>query len=264
MSAFERSMIRLTWAAVIVSVLSALVFGGQLYEMIAGGTATDKLVRYSLVQANAAGDQADAAQQFSDTAEDINERMSDAVEQLEAAARNAKTGIGATQEAMRLDQRAWVSQTEIGPVPELDKPWDLIVFFRNTGKTPAQRVYVGCAAEPAINETAIRWGTPSHFEPEVVAPNAAAICILHPITQLGTTQPKVTQNILDALQREEIRVYVYGAVVYKDVFRQWHWATFCKSMSSDGKAWFACEKGNDTGDGKVPPKPFDRMTPKPN
>jgi hypothetical protein len=46
MSAFERSMLRLTWAAVIVSVLSALVFGGQLYEMITGGTATDKLVNY--------------------------------------------------------------------------------------------------------------------------------------------------------------------------------------------------------------------------
>jgi len=67
MSAFERSMVRLTWAAVIISLLSGAVFSGQLYEMISGGTQTDKLVGYAKVQANASSDQADAAQQFSDT-----------------------------------------------------------------------------------------------------------------------------------------------------------------------------------------------------
>jgi ABC-type transporter Mla subunit MlaD len=103
MSAFERTMIRLTRAGVIIGVITLLIFAGQLYEMIEGGTATDKLVDYSKVQANASSDQADAAQQFSDTAEDINGRMSDAVDQLQAAAANAKSGITATQDAMRLD-----------------------------------------------------------------------------------------------------------------------------------------------------------------
>jgi hypothetical protein len=47
MSAFERSMLRLTRAAVIISVLTGLIFAGQLYEMITGGTQTDKLVGYA-------------------------------------------------------------------------------------------------------------------------------------------------------------------------------------------------------------------------
>src|ERR1035438_7010908 len=105
MSSFERSMIRLTWAAVIISILSIIVFAGQLYEMIAGGTATDKLVEYTRAQANAGNDQADAAQQFSDTTEEINAGINSAVDQLESAANNAKASIQATQNAMRLEQR---------------------------------------------------------------------------------------------------------------------------------------------------------------
>jgi hypothetical protein len=58
--------------------------------------------------ADAATDQADAAQQVSDTAEEINNRMSDAVDQPTTATDHAKVSIQATQEAMRLDQGAWL------------------------------------------------------------------------------------------------------------------------------------------------------------
>ena len=61
MSAFERTTVRLTTAGVIIGVITLLIFAGQLYEMIEGGTATDKLVDYAKTQANASSDQADAA-----------------------------------------------------------------------------------------------------------------------------------------------------------------------------------------------------------
>jgi ABC-type transporter Mla subunit MlaD len=99
-------MIRLTWAAVLISLLSAIVFGGQLYEMISGGTATDKLVTYAQNQASAGSDIADAAQQFSDTADDTNEAIYGAVEQLEAAAKNTKDAVRNAQTSFHEEQRA--------------------------------------------------------------------------------------------------------------------------------------------------------------
>jgi hypothetical protein len=112
----ESLMTKLTGALVLVGLLQ---FGAaflqwktmdkQLGEMKSGGIDTHAL-------ANAASDQADAAQQFSDTAEDINGRMQDAVDQLEASANNAKASIHATQDALRLEQRAWVSASNFQTV----------------------------------------------------------------------------------------------------------------------------------------------------
>jgi hypothetical protein len=242
-------MLRLTWAAVIVSVLSALVFGGQLYEMITGGTATDNLVKYAGVQANASSDQADAAQQFSDTAEDINGRMSDAVEQLAAAAKNAKAGIGATQRAMRLDQRAWVVWKAIDGAPVLDKPWKIDTYFTNTGRTPAKNVKVFCRVQPAIDEAEVDFGA-AVFEKRatIIAPNDAnSFCPLNPLTI-----PKVTQDVLDTFSTKSKIEFNYGLITYDDIFGQKHWLSFCRSMDPDGRAWNACATHNDTGDGDPP------------
>ncbi len=110
MSAFERSMLRLTWAAVVISLVTGLIFAGQLYEMWQAGKQTDKLLSAASDlsgaasdTAAAAGDQVDAADNFSDSAEEINSGVSGAVIQLQSAANNAKKSIEATQEAMRLE-----------------------------------------------------------------------------------------------------------------------------------------------------------------
>jgi hypothetical protein len=156
MTGFERSMVRLTRYGLAVTVLTGIIFAGQLYEMITGGTQTDKLVGYARTQANSAGDQADAAQQFSDTAEDINGRMSDAVDQLEATTDNAKKALAASNKqskaaldasiaASRSDQRAYVTiGRPDGTVAEILWPKDetgnagLLVHFQNNGRLPAK------------------------------------------------------------------------------------------------------------------------------
>jgi hypothetical protein len=242
-------MIRLTRAGIIIGIVTGLIFAGQLYVMISGGTQTDKLVDYSKVQANAASDQADAAQQFSDTAEDINERMSEAVKQLEEAANNAKSSIGATQSAMRLDQRAWVVWKAISGVPTLDKPWRIDTYLTNTGKTPAKNVKVFCRAQPATDETKVNFGA-AVFETRatLIAPNDFnTFCSLNPMTI-----PKVTQEVLDTFSTKTKVEFVYGFVTYDDIFGQKHWLSFCRSMEPDGQAWNACSTHNDTGEGKPP------------
>jgi hypothetical protein len=242
-------MVRLTTYGLIVTIVTGVIFLGQLYEMISGGTQTDKLVNYSKVQANAASDQADAAQQFSDTSEDINNRISDAVDQLQDAASNAKAGIQATQDAMRLDQRAWVGVKGMEGTPQLNQPWQPHVVFTNTGRTPAKNVRMWCTLEPEY------LGTPFKFtksalgnQRTLIVPNQEPYCQME-----ATPAAKMDQPTLDSLNSGKLAVAVYGLVTYDDVFGDSHWLTFCKVIHTDGKAWDDCpEGGNDTGDGKKP------------
>jgi hypothetical protein len=47
MTGFERSMVRLTRFGLAITILTGIIFAGQLYEMISGGTQTDKLIGYA-------------------------------------------------------------------------------------------------------------------------------------------------------------------------------------------------------------------------
>ena len=164
MSAFERSTLNLTRIGLFVGVVTLLIFAGQLWEMSQSGQQTDKLIVAAKAlagaagdTATAAGDQVDAGNNFADSAEEINRGIVEAVDQLQAAAKNAKTSINATKEAMQLDQRAWVVMRGVGPAPELDKPWELHVLFTNTGKTPGKYLQLSCSAEAGENEHGLRW-----------------------------------------------------------------------------------------------------------
>jgi hypothetical protein len=105
MTAFERSMIRLTRYGLAVTVLTGIIFAGQLYEMITGGTATDKLVQYAKTQANAGSDISDAAQEFSDTAEEINSEISESRDALNATNKQNRAALNATLAEMRTQTR---------------------------------------------------------------------------------------------------------------------------------------------------------------
>jgi hypothetical protein len=135
------------WTDVAIVILTiGIVFFAlmQWLEMRGSGRQTDQLVSYAKAQADAARDQSDAAQQFSDTAEDINGGIADATDQLEAAANNAKRSIEATQDAMRLEQRAWVAlkPTATGPLYfNNEGAWlPINVVMTNIGHSPARYV----------------------------------------------------------------------------------------------------------------------------
>lgn len=170
---------------------------------------------------------------------------------IESSDKQSKATLQATQDQMRLDQRAWVVLRGIGPGPTLDQPWNLNAVFTNTGKTPAKNVEWSCVNEYAKDESSLkRWRLP-YANPTLLAPNDQKMCILHPVTT-----PKVTQPVLDVLKSSQVQLFVYGSVVYLDVFGQWHWLTFCQKLQPEGQAWDGCTKGDDTGDGRYPPPPF--------
>jgi hypothetical protein len=238
------------WIAMF-TVVMALVGLGTLYEIIEGGSDTHDL-------AVAAGKQADKMRDMSDAADKIRQAAEGMVAQEQRVADSAQASIQATRDAMRLEQRAWVVVKAIGPAPEADKAWNLRVIFTNTGRTPA-KFSNSCGVGPATNEKAIDWQVLKPFQGEgtLIVPNDQGFCTLHPVK--GT----LTKEMADYLASPEAHLYVFGAGIYQDIFRRWHWLTFCSSMTEGGKEWEACDNGNNTGDGKVPPPPFDKVV-KPN
>lgn len=254
MSGFERSMIRLTTAGIIIAILTGIVFLGQLYEMISGGTQTDKLVDYAKTQAQAADEIAQASDDFTDSAKWMEEHAKDAADAMQdsvdTASENTKTIIKNAQNTTRLDQRAWVVWKGVEGTPELDKTWVVKTYFTNSGKTPAKNVRVNCALIPAKEESELDFNRTAQSEPKptIIAPNdPTTYCPLNPLTI-----EKVTKDVLNIFASREKILFAYGFVTYNDIFGKEHWLTFCHAMEPDGKAWDACQGHNDTGDGKQP------------
>src|SRR6266849_1033448 len=144
MSGFERSMIRLTRAGVIIAVVTGFIFAGQLYEMYEGGTATDKLVQYAQTQSGAATKMATASEKFSTTSETaVTEFKKAAAESTKAAKEgvaSTKTSIENSQEAFRDDQRAWVGVGDVTVLQFDENKLKVQINLSNSGKTPALKV----------------------------------------------------------------------------------------------------------------------------
>jgi hypothetical protein len=101
MSAFERSMIRLTQAGVVVGIITLCIFGGQLYEMIEGGTQTDKIVT--------------ASQKIQSALTTANSQNADAVNKTLAQSQDAmnKTLIEMQKESSAMQKAALAASNQV-------------------------------------------------------------------------------------------------------------------------------------------------------
>jgi hypothetical protein len=158
MSAFERSIVRLTWAAVIISILSFLVFAGQLYEMISGGTQTDEIIT-AANGIKTAQDQLvlDNKQVLSDNRQALAEVLKENREELASALKQNRDALQTQTTASNGQLAAIQQQTEIGARPWLnisevalaggitinmkgEAQSAVHVVTQNIGKTPARAV----------------------------------------------------------------------------------------------------------------------------
>lgn len=250
MSAFERSIVRLTWAAVVISLLSFIVFGGQLYEMITGGTQTDKLVGYAKTQSESADEIAQASDDFTDSAYWMEEHMQDAANAMQENAdattqsvTDAEGSIRNAQNAFRDEQRAWVANIGmVMDVPEVGKPMQGYVTWINSGKTFARRVKPTChwisVAQPIDSEDALmKLAVPKVNESiGVLAPNAQYKTILR------------NQELIDETAKAQVGAwpqYIWGEVTYEDVFKRPHTTVFCSSRQGGTGEFLQCPFHND-------------------
>ena len=69
------------------------------------------------------------------------------------ATRTAKQGLELTKEMSQLDQRPWLAPIYIEGKPEADKPFQVSITLRNSGKTFAQKVEVCTICSTAVDES---------------------------------------------------------------------------------------------------------------
>lgn len=242
MTSFEKATLGWAKIAVLLSALAAAFVSAQWYEMRKGGKDTRALAQAADTQAKKMADMSTAADKIREAAQNL-------VIQDQRIADNAKASIQATQEVMRLDQRAWVVWKAIEGVPELDKTWTLKAYFTNSGKTPAKNVRVNCSLTPAKDESTLDFNKLAPVRnPAIIAPNdPTTYCELNPLKI-----NKINQDVLNIFSSKEATLFFYGFVTYNDIFGKEHWVTFCHAMAPDGKSWNVCGVNNDTGDGKKP------------
>jgi hypothetical protein len=243
---------KVEWPMIILTAIIAIATAANVIvywcESESSSKQTQKLIDTAKIQANAAGDQADAAQQFSDTAEDINGRMSDAVDQLTAAAENAKTSIKATQDALQLEQRAWVfiSAMQLKPLV-LNDPFTVEYLIKNEGKTPAT---------PRKEGRIFMWispGRPAGRLDDVAPTPEHRVGVIFPETVYGPSPISSTDNggqrVVQAgdiasynAKPPTLWIYIYGRLVYTDAFGKGHTTSFC-AVSNGTDLFGACPEG---------------------
>jgi hypothetical protein len=176
-----------------------------------------------------------------------NELLKISTDAATDAARAASKGL----EMARLDQRAWLAPFDIRGLPEENKPYNIIVFMKNTGKTFAKRVEIAMGADVVLKgqePTFYRLNEPAPADRSrgMIAPNAG-------FSAEYQVNPNVTSDELKIYDSGGKWIYVYGRISYKDIFNCDHWTKFC--LVYDGKSgYWPCkqEYANDADNGKCP------------
>jgi hypothetical protein len=261
MSAFERSMLRLTRAAVVISFLTAFVFAGQLYEMITGSTQTDKLIGYAQTQSTAASDIATASGDFTGSAYWMEQHMDDAAtaiqDSVDTADRNTRTTIQNAQAAFRQDQRAWVGVREVESKEFAEGSiWKVTVHFVNSGKSPARNVQI--SAMFITSDVPLRGPSEEHvkslvFRPaQSIAPGGSyheQIGQEIPAEPSTTSQKRGMQTLVSqyqAIKNKQLLLYYFGILKYDDVSGQHRETQYCILLANpDTKEAGFCDSFND-------------------
>jgi hypothetical protein len=147
-----------------------------------------------------------------------------------------------------LDQRAWVSLVDSTGTPELNKPFEIVLIARNSGKTFAKEFTSTSTVDPVPRGETPNFSKGSPITREsvsIVAPNGNYVMKLYPFKKSPTE--KLDQPSLDSMTSGDLTLFAYGRFDYRDVFGCPHWTIFCVRMTPHG-VWESCKTHNDADD----------------
>jgi hypothetical protein len=206
---------------------SANVADATLKEIRQGGTDTHDLASAAKDQASAAKTGADAAK----TSADNSARISKASDK----------SVSIAQEAMRLDQRAWVGPTKMQADIVEGKAFVFRMEIKNVGKTPA--LHVQAHTNPAF------WNSKEKIDDtKFLAWIPGAEQLLQPGQENDITvtfdQLILTPERIAALKSGQMWIWVRTEIRYSDSFKERHNTTFCGIVNRvDLKSLEACPPG---------------------
>lgn len=167
---------------------------------------------------------------------------------------NAAAQLKASNNSMRIDQRAWLSIANVTPypsVPTVDQPFNVVINFKNTGKTPALSVDIVAVGQAVLNESdrELSYERFHKIKNQYIPANGGGPIIVSPINSPNGKPRPVTAEIMNLLQKDNLTLFVHGHVDYKDVFGGAHWLNFCMKMAPPFNSGFVlCDDHNDSGD----------------
>jgi hypothetical protein len=136
-------------------------------------------------------------------------------------------------EAMKIDQRAWVTVSDITQERQGDA-LAVRIAFKNTGKTPAKFFTVKGIAEPA----------PHGSKPVVSEKSLPGIGVIAPDAVFHSNV-----NVPGTYDWKESELLIHGTLTYESVFHGQHWTKFCYRLLVNDKSnpvgFSPCDSGND-------------------
>lgn len=168
----------------------------------------------------------------------------------------AKKSLDATIENFRLEQRAWVGLTEISCVRHKEGDGTTVIvkeeksikckaIVTNTGKTPARdmitRVYLNYMEvpnpNPKIPEKAIMSTEPTS---QTLFPGNSVL-----VTFPFPSDKVFAKDQIESLKNGQNAIYLYGMIVYRDVFGETHFTKFCAYVLPSLTNVASCPSNND-------------------
>lgn len=197
---------------------------------------TDRLLEQAIEQARIAAEQAKAANMAACAAKTSSESFAQVAD-------SSLQNIHLAQQAMHLEQRAWVFVVETRASEfQVSQPLSITICFKNTGRTPARSVQIaahleplpkGQVPDPKLDKTQSRG---------VIPPNGS---ISVTISTGRKHAEGVTEQGLKAITSGELVIWVYGTITYDDIFETRQATMFCYMLHPDGKTFAAAEVYND-------------------
>jgi hypothetical protein len=164
------------------------------------------------------------------------------------AADAARDNIIQVERNTHLDERAWLGIEAIPGTAKIGEFFGAIVNFKNSGKTPAINMRHAGLMDKGESE-------PDAFAQCADALNKPNRGIVEPggINSIPVSTrdnwPKLIKNWQESPDFKGKKIYIYGCIVYDDIFlEKQHWLTFCSSWKDSINAFENCSHGNDTGD----------------
>ena len=159
----------------------------------------------------------------------------------------------ASDESMRLDERAWIGITRVG-ISEFKAglPPTIVVEVVNHGKTPAKNLKVKFyVADIAVGKPIPMYDFSAHRATgrngsNLIFPNVTAKMLGTFMDETGKPISLTAEGIKSFYEGRGV-IYTVGRIDYQDVFNRPHWATFCfVSVPTTPEDFTVCESGNDS------------------
>jgi hypothetical protein len=129
---------------------------------------------------------------------------------------------------MQLSSRAWVGCRGVSCAPIIaDQPFGVTLALKNTGQTPANKVKIGFAVHTGERDCDIESVAAGRADRAMIdIPEGRAIPPAIDIT-MANFATGVDNTCLAKIKDGTLVLYVFGEVVYQDVFRERHMTAYC-------------------------------------